>query len=139
FWRASRELAAPGETVDRVIVAPGTRFAWIDSERGAGAAHTRVVDLERRRVGRVVSEGWWCQPIVGPGETRMASAEDEQISLHDAAGAVLPGGRIELQADVRGAAAIRSGSRGAARCAGAAWRPSAAPALLRGRVRGRGA
>jgi superfamily II DNA or RNA helicase len=113
LWRASSEIAPPGEVVDHIIVAPETRLAWVDSRPTEGSGHTRVVDLERRRVVRVVSKGWWFEPIVGPGETRVVcvhdNRDDTQLSVHDPRGAVIEGGRIDLPADVRAATVHPSG------------------------------
>ena len=103
FWRASGDIVPRGEIVDRIVVVPDTRHAWVDSRPLDGSGLVQVVDLERRRVVRALSDDWWFQPIAGPGEPRMAIGQDELLSLYESSGVKLPGGKVDLPARPSGA------------------------------------
>jgi hypothetical protein len=111
FWRASRDVAPQDEIVEHVAIAPETHFVWIHSRRPDEGGRIRVVDAERRRVVREVSEGWWFQTLYTAETPLVAcSRRDTLLSLHHPRGAVVPRGSLKLPADVRAVAMHPSGA-----------------------------
>jgi hypothetical protein len=100
-WCSDRALAIDG-VLESIVVAPEGRFVWTHSRHEDGAAgRTRVVDLERRRVVREISDGSPSWPLVGASEPIMAHPRyATTLSLYHPGGAPVDGGRVEIPAGI---------------------------------------
>jgi superfamily II DNA or RNA helicase len=100
-WRSRRALAIDGIS-ESIEIAPESRFVWTQSTHDIGTTgRTRVVDLERGRVVREMSDGSAFWPLVGASEPTMAfSRRGTTLSLHHPGGVPVEGGRIELAATI---------------------------------------
>ena len=111
-WRSQRALGIDG-LLESIVIAPEGRFVWTHSTRDIGmTGRTRVVDLERGRVVREMSDGPRFWPLVGAREPTMAySRRGATLSLHHPGGVPMDGGRIDFPASVCHALIHPSGGR----------------------------
>jgi hypothetical protein len=101
-WRTSASLKSR-EFLDRIKLAPIGRFAWIHTCRHFHdhRGRVRVFELERGRVTREISDGWWFQPIVGPEGPMMAhSRHGGALSLHLPDGTLVDNSSFQFPATV---------------------------------------
>lgn len=101
-WRTSASLKSR-EFLDKIKLAPIGRFAWIHTRRHFHdhQGRVRVFELDRGRVTREISDGWWFQPLVGPEGPMMAhSRHGGALSLHLPDGTLVDNSSFQFTAPV---------------------------------------
>ena len=102
-WQTLRDFKV-GNKIDEIQFAPGGRHAWVRSRPDFDllGRQVQVVDLERRRPARSISEGYWFRPLVGLDEPLMAhSRHGGALSLHHPGGATTDGDAFQFSVLVR--------------------------------------
>ena len=98
-WRSRVDLAADA-LLTSIVLAPEERFVWTRSLRAVNSdGRTRIVDLERKRTMRELSDVTNFWPIAGAAEPVVAcSRRNKTLSLHYSDGTPVGDGKFELQA-----------------------------------------